>query len=201
MKLYMVPGSCSLSPHIALREAGAEFELVRVNLQEKKLPDGGDYLAVSPKGQVPVLELDNGEMLTENAAILQYIADRHAQAGLTPTAGTIESYRLQEWLSFIGSELHKTLPALFVPRYPAEYKPMARATLERKFANLEAHLADNQFLMGDEFSIADAYCFAIVNWHKKADIDLAPWPNLKSYMARVEARPKVQEALEVEAAY
>ena len=103
-------------------------------------------------------------------------------------------------MSFVGSELHKTLPPLFVPRYPPEYKPMARETLERKFANLEAHLADKQYLMGDDFTVADAYCFAIVNWHKKADIDLAPWPNLKAYMERVAARPKVKEALEAEAA-
>ena len=200
MKLYMSPGSCSLSPHIALREAGAAFELVKVDNREKKLPDGSDYLAVAPKGQVPVLALDDGETLTENAAILQYIADSHAAAGLAPEAGTMARLRLQEWLSFIGSELHKTLPALFVPRYPPEYKPFALATLERKFANLEAHLADHTYLMGDEFTIADCYCYAIVNWHKRADIDLSPWPNLKAYMARIEARPKVQEALAAEAA-
>ena len=201
MKLYMSPGACSLCPHIALREAGATFDLVKVNLMEKKLPDGSDYLAVSPKGQVPVLELDDGTKLTENAAIVQYIADSHPDAGLAPANGTAARYTLQEWLSFVGSELHKNLPPLFIPRYPPEYKPMARATLERKFANLEAPLADKQYLMGDDFTVADAYCFAIVNWHKKAEIDLAPWPNLKSYMARVEARPKVQEALEVEATY
>ena len=199
MKLYMSPGSCSLSPHIALREAGAAFELVRVDLREKKLPDGGDYLAVSAKGQVPVLELDDGSTLTENAAIVQYIADQNPEAGLAPAAGTIERYRLQEWLSFIGSELHKTFPALFVPRYPKEYKPMARQTLERKFATLDQHLADNEFLMGDRFTMADAYCFAIMNWHKRSDIDLSPWPNLKAYMDRVAARPKVREALEAEA--
>ncbi len=199
MKLYMSPGACSLCPHIALREAGAEFELVRVNLQEKKLPDGADYLSVNPKGQVPVLELDDGETLTENAAIVQYVADQYPQSDLAPAVGTIGRYRLQEWLSFIGSELHKNFPPLFIPRYPPEYKPMARQTLERKFANLDQHLADRQYLMGDQFTVADAYCFAIMNWHKRADLDLSPWPNLKSYVERVAARPKVHEALQAEA--
>jgi len=200
MKLYMAPGACSLCPHIALREAGAKFDLVRVNLQEKKLPDGGDYLAVSPKGQVPVLELDDGTRLTENAAIVQFIADENPKAGLAPEAGTVDRYRLQEWLSFVGSELHKNFPPLFIPRYPPEYKPFARQTLERKFANLDAHLATNDYLMGDRFTVADAYCFAIMNWHKKADLDLSPWPNLKAYVERVAARPKVREAIEAEAA-
>jgi glutathione S-transferase len=199
MKLYFSPGACSLCPNIALREAGAEFELVKVNLPEKKLPDGGDYFSVSPKGQVPVLELDDGERLTENAAIVQYIADQYPQSDLAPAVGTMGRYRLQEWLSFIGSELHKNFPPLFVPRYPAEYKPMARQTLERKFANLEQHLADRQYLMGNQFSIADAYCFAIMNWHKRADLDLSPWPTLKAYVERVAARPKVREAMEAEA--
>lgn len=200
MKLYMFPGSCSLSPHIALREADAEFELIRIDLPGKKLLDGADYLAVNPKGQVPVLVLDDGEKLTENAAILQYIADRHPQSDLAPAAGTMGRYRLQEWLSFVGSELHKNFPPLFVPRYPPEYKPMARQTLERKFVNLDQHLADRQYLMGDRFSVADAYCFAIMNWHKRADLELSPWPNLKSYVERVAARPKVREAMEAEAA-
>lgn len=199
MKLYMSPGACSLCPHIALREAGAAFDLIRVNLQEKKLEDGSDYLAVSPKGQVPVLELDDRTRLTENAAIVQYIADQHAEADLAPAAGTIERYRLQEWLSFVGSELHKNFPALFIPRYPPEYKPFARQTLERKFANLDRHLAGNPYLMGERFTVADAYCFAIMNWHKRADIDLSPWPNLKAYVERVAARPKVRESLEAEA--
>lgn len=199
MKLYFSPGACSLCPHIVLREAGADFELVRVNLPEKKLPDGADYFALSPKGQVPVLELDDGQTLTENAAIVQYIADQHPQSQLAPAVGTMERYRLQEWLSFIGSELHKNFPPLFVPRYPPEYKPLARQTLERKFGNLEQHLSGRQYLMGNQFTIADAYCFAIMNWHKRADLDLSPWPNLKAYVERVAARPKVREAIEAEA--
>jgi len=198
MKLYFSPGACSLCPHITLREAGAEFELVKVNLPEKKLPDGTDYFSVSPKGQVPVLELDDGETLTENAAIIQYVADRYPQAGLAPAAGTIDRYHLQEWLSFVGSELHKNFPPLFIARYPPEYKPLARQTLERKFGNLEQHLADRPYLMGDQFSVADAYCFTIMNWHKRADLDLSPWPKLKAYVERVEARPNVRKAVEAE---
>jgi len=200
MKLYYCPGSCSLCPDIVLREAGAAFDLVKVNLQEKKLPDGSDYLAVNPKGQVPALVLDDGEMLTENAAIVQYVADQHPQADLAPAAGSAARYRLLEWLSFIGSELHKTFPALFIPRYPPEYKPLARQTLERKFVTLDQHLANNPYLMGEKFSVADAYCFSIMIWHKRSDIDLAPWPNLKSYLERIAARPKVREALNAEAA-
>ena len=199
MKLYYSPGACSLCPHIALREAGAEFELVRVNLPEKKLPDGTDYFALSPKGQVPVLQLDDGETLTENAAIIQYIADQYPQSDLAPAAGTMGRYHLQEWLSFVGSELHKNFPPLFIARYPADYKPMARQTLERKFGNLEQHLADKEYLMGNRFTIADAYCFTIMNWRKRAELDLAPWPNLKAYVERVEARPKVLEAMAAEA--
>jgi len=199
MKLYYCPGSCSLCPDIVLREAGAAFDLVKVNLQGKKLADGADYYAVNPKGQVPVLVLDDGQTLTETAAIVQYVADQHPQADLAPVAGSAARYRLQEWLSFIGSELHKTFPALFIPRYPAEYKPFARQTLERKFVTLDRHLANNPYLMGEKFSVADAYCFAIMIWHERSDIDLAPWPNLKSYVERIGARPKVREALNAEA--
>jgi len=200
MKLYYSPGACSLCPDIVLREAGVTFDLVRVNLQEKKLLDGTDYLAISPKGQVPALALEDGGTLTECAAIIQYLADHYPQADLAPAPGSAARYRLLEWLSFIGSELHKTFPALFIPRYPPEFKPFARQTLERKFAVLEQHLAGNRYLMGEKFTIADAYCFAIVIWHKRSNIDIAPWPNLKSYMERIAARPTVREAMEAEAA-
>lgn len=200
MKLYYSPGACSLCPDIVLREAGVAFDLVRVNLQKKQLADGSDFLAVNPKGQVPVLALDDGETFTETAAIVQYLADRYPQADLAPAAGSAARYHLQEWLSFIGSELHKTFPALFIPRYPPEFKPFARQTLERKFAILEERLAGSPYLMGGKFTIADAYCFAIVIWHKRADFDLSPWPNLKAYMERIAARPAVREAMSAEAA-
>lgn len=200
MKLYYSPGACSLCPDIVLREAGVAFDLVRVNLQKKQLADGTDFLAVNPKGQVPVLALDDGEMFTENAAIIQYLADRYPQAGLAPAAGSSARYHLQEWLSFIGSELHKTFPALFIPRYPPEFKPFARQTLEQKLAILEQHLAGSPYLMGEKFTVADAYCFAIVIWHKRSDFDLSPWPRLQSYMERIAARPAVREAMNAEAA-
>ncbi len=198
MKLYFSPGSCSLCPHIVLREAGADFELEQVNLREKKLMDGTDYWGTNPKGQVPVLVLDNGQALTECAAIVQYIADRNPDKGLAPEAGTMERVRLQEWLSFVGSELHKNIPPLFLPTTPDDYKPIARQKVEQKFGNLDSRLADNDYLMGEAFTVADAYCFAIVSWHKRSDIDLAPWPNLKAYMDRIAARPAVRDALAAE---
>lgn len=198
MKLYTTPGTCSLGPHIALREAGADFDLEKVNLREKKLSDGGDFFDVNYKGQVPTLELDNGEKLTECAAIVQYVADQNPDAGLAPPAGTMERYRLQEWLSFIGSELHKGLPPMFLPNIPDDYKPVAMAKLTQKFGNLDGRLGDNDYLMGDSFSMADAYCFAIMRWTQRADIDLSPWPNLKAYMERIAARPQVKAAMEAE---
>ncbi len=198
MKLYFAPGSCSLCPHIVLREAGADFELEQVDVREKKLMDGTDYRGTNPKGQVPTLVLDDGQALTECAAIVQYIADHNPDAGLAPAAGTMERVRLQEWLSFIGSELHKNIPPLFLPTTPDDYKPIALAKVEQKFGNLDARLADNAFLMGDSYTVADAYCFAIVNWHKRSDIDLAPWPNLQAYMARIAERPAVKAALAAE---
>ena len=195
MKLYHTPGTCSLCPNIALREAGVDFELEQVNLRQKKLADGGDFFGVNFKGQVPTLELDDGTRLTECAAIVQYIADQNPDANLAPAAGTMDRYRLIEWLSFIGSEMHKTFPPLFLPTTPDDYKPIALQRLTQKFGNLDAHLADNDYLMGDAYTVADSYCFAIMNWHKRADIDLAPWPNLQAYMERIAARPKVKEAL------
>ena len=195
MKLYHTPGTCSLCPNIVLREAGVDFELQAVNLREKKLADGEDFFDVNFKGQVPTLELDDGTRLTECAAIVQYIADQNPGANLAPAAGTMDHYRLLEWLSYIGSEMHKTFPALFLPTTPEDYKPIALQRLTQKFENLDAHLADNDYLMGDSYTIADSYCFAIMNWHKRSDIDLAPWPNLKAYMERIAARPKVQEAM------
>ncbi len=198
MKLYFAPGSCSLCPHIVLREAGANFELEQVNVGEKKLMDGTDYWGTAPKGQVPVLVLDDGQALTECAAIIQYIADRNPGKGLAPVAGTMERIRLQEWLSFIGSELHKNLPPLFLPTTPEDYKPVALKQIEQKFGDLDRRLADNDYLMGKAFTVADAYCFAIVSWHKRADIDLAPWPHLAAFMARIGERAAVKEALAAE---
>lgn len=196
MKLYYTPGTCSLCPHIVLKEIGADYELEKVDLQAKKIAkNGDDFYPVNAKGQVPALTLDNGETFTECSTIIQYLADQHPELNLAPANGTMERYRLQEWLSFIGSELHKGIPPLFLPNVPEDYKPIALAKLSTKLKALDAHLADHEYLMGDSYTVADSYCFAIMNWHKKAELDLSPWPNLKAYQARIEQRPAVQAAL------
>jgi glutathione S-transferase len=198
MKLYFSPGACSLSPHIVLREAGLNFELEQVNLQTKKTKSGGDFLQVNPKGQVPVLQLDSGEILTEGPAIVQYIADQKPESGLAPANGTLPRYHVQEWLNFITSELHKGFTPLFKPNTPADYIPVAKENLALRFGFLDQKLAGKQYLTGDKFTVPDAYCFTVVSWSKYKEIDLARWPNLKSYIDRVAARPKVQEAMKAE---
>ena len=198
MKLYYSPGACSLSPHIALREAGLNFELEQVDLKAKKTKAGADFTQVNPKGQVPTLKLDSGEILTEGPAVVQYIADQKPDSGLAPAAGTMGRYRLQEMLNFITSELHKGFSPLFRPNTPEEYKPIVKDALFAKFGQLDKVLAGKSYLMGDQFTVADAYCFTVMGWSKYHKIDLSPWPNLKSYMERVAARPKIQEALKAE---
>lgn len=194
MKLYMKPGACSLAPHIALREAGLTFDLVKVDLATKKTEDGGDFLAVNPKGQVPTLAFDDGDVLTENAVILQYIADRAPQAGLLPEAGSAERYRVLEWLNFTATELHKGFSPLFRPTTPDAYKAIARETLAAKLAVLDRRLAGAPFLAGDRFTVADVYAFVVVGWAKPMGIELSPWPNLAAYMARLAERPAFQAA-------
>ena len=199
MKLYYSPGACSLSPHIVLREGGFEFELERVDLQAKKLKsNGGDFLQVNPKGQVPTLQLDNGEILTEGPAIVQYLADQKPASGLAPANGTMARYHAQEWLNFVTSDLHKVFAPLFRPNTPEEYVKITKENLANKFSYLDNHLGSRQFLLADKFTVADAYCFTITGWTKYKDIDLGRWPNLKAYMDRVASRPKVQEALKAE---
>jgi glutathione S-transferase len=198
MKLYFAPGACSLSPHIVLREAGLNFELEQVDTKTKKTKSGGDFWAVNPKGYVPALQLDNGEVLTEGPAIVQYLADQKPESGLAPKPGTLERYRLQEWLNFITSEVHKGFSPLFRPTTPEDYKPIAREALANRLGYLDKQLGGKQYLMGDRFSVADAYAFTVVNWTNFQKIDLAPWPNLKAYFERVRARPKVQEAMKAE---
>jgi glutathione S-transferase len=199
MKLYYSPGACSLSPHISLREAGIPFELQRVDLQAKKLkPSDDDFWAVNPKGQVPTLELDNGERLTEGPVIVQYIADQKPASGLAPAHGTLQRYRLQEWLNFITSELHKVFSPLFRPTTPEEYAKITKDNLANRFGYLDKRLADKPYLMGDGFTVADAYCFTILNWTKFKSIDLSSWSKVAAYVDRVAARPKVQEALKAE---
>ena len=198
MKLYFSPGSCSLSPHIVLREAGANFELEQVNNQEKKTKSGKDYWTVNRKGQVPCLELDNGDKLTEGPVIVQYIADQKPAAGLAGAAGTMERYRIQEWLNFTTSELHKTFGPIFRPTTPDAFKDISRANLGKRFDWIDKELAGKQYLMGDKFSIADAYMFTVMRWSPRVNIDISKWPNIKAYVDRVAARPKVQEALKAE---
>jgi len=198
VKLYFSPGACSLSPHIVLRESGLPFELEQVNLQTKKLKSGGDFLEINPKGQVPVLKLDSGDILTEGPAIVQYIADQKPESGLAPKAGTIQRYHVQEWLNFITSELHKSFTPLFRQNTPEEYAKISKENLANRFSFLDKELGKRQYLMGDKFTVPDAYAFTVVGWSKYKDIDLSRWPNLKGYMDRVGARPKVQEAMKAE---
>jgi glutathione S-transferase len=198
MKLYYSAGACSLSPHIALREAGIKFELVRAVLATHKLADGADYYAINPKGQVPVLELDDGERLSEGPAILQYIADHAPASGLAPVAGTMARYRLMEWLNFITSELHKGFTPLFNAAMPAEAKALFVARLQEKFAYVEHQLEGRDYLMGERFCVADGYLFTVSNWAAHVGVDITNLKNLSAYRARVAARPAVKEALQAE---
>lgn len=198
MQLYFAPGACSLASHITLREAGFPFELKRADVKTKKLEDGSDYFAVNSKGAVPALRLDDGQVLTEGPAILQYIADQKPDSKLAPKAGTLERYRLLEWLNFITSEIHKTFSPLFNPANEPAVKEYATQNLHKKFDWLEQQLAGKQYLTGDTFTIADAYLFVVVNWSNFVGIDLSKWPTLQAFQGRVAARPKVQEAMEAE---
>ena len=198
MKLYYSPGACSLSPHIALREAGLSFDLVLASTKTKKLQDGSDFYAINSKGSVPVLELDNGERLTEGPAIVQYIADLAPAANLAPAAGSMARYRLQEWLNYITSELHKGFSPLFNPATPEDYKPVARAALMARFTWINAQLEGKQYLMGDQFTVADAYLFVVSNWGQYVGVDVSGFEHLVAFRARVAARPAVQEAMKAE---
>lgn len=198
MKLYYYPGACSMAPHIALREAGLPFELVQVDLAKKQTANGEDYLKINPNGYVPTLRLDDGEYLTEVAVLLQYIADKKPGAGLAPKAGTMERYRLMEWLNFIASEVHKTLGALFNPKITPEWKEDRIALFGRRCDALSHGLGSRPYLMGGKFTVADAYLFTILNWTHLFKLDMGKWPRLKDYMARVGARPAVKEAMKAE---
>jgi glutathione S-transferase len=198
MKLYFAPGACSLSPHIVLQEAGIAAETEQVDNKEKKTKSGKDYWSINPKGQVPALQLDSGEMLTEGPVIVQYLADQKPAAGLVPAAGTIERYRVQEWLNFITSELHKSFGPIFRPTTPDAYKAISKENIGKRFDWIDKQLAGRQYLMGDKFTVADAYLFTVLRWSSRVDIDVAKWPNLKTYMDRVGGRPKVQAAMKAE---
>lgn len=200
MKLYFRSGACSLSPHIALEEAGLKYEAESVDLAKKVTEFGSDYWKVNPKGYVPALVLDNGEVLTEGPAIVQYIADLVPQKKLAPVNGTLERYRLQGWLNFIATELHRNFTAFLSPagKNAPDWQAVARANLEKRLAHVNAELAGKTYLLGDDFSVADGYLFTMLSWTGLIKLDLDPWPNLAAYFERVKARPAVQAALRAE---
>ena len=198
MKLYYSPGACSLSPHIALLEAGLPYDLVKVDLKAKKLESGDDYLAVNPKGQVPALGLKDGELVTEGPVIVQYIADQAAAKNLAPADGSPERRKLQELLTFVNGELHKNFSPLFQPIFADDVKDFFRTRLTGKFKYLDGQLAGNDYLMGKQFTVADGYLFTMLRWADAHKLDLSAFKNLMAYKDRVAARPKVQEALEKE---
>jgi glutathione S-transferase len=197
MKLYYSPGACSLAPHIALNEAGLAYDAVKVDLRTHTLADGTDYYTINPKGYVPFLETDDGTRLSEVAVLLQYIADRKPGT-LAPAFGTMERYRLMEWLNFIATEIHKQFGPLWYADTPDATKEKQRAALARRFDYVAKTLAAHPYLTGNAFTIADAYLFTVVNWSGMLKIDLSPWPALQQFQARVAARPKVHATLVAE---
>ena len=197
-KLYYAPGACSLSPHIALREAGLSFDLVLASMKTHTLADGSDYYTVNPKGYVPMLELPSGERLSEGPAIVQYIADQVPGSKLAPPAGTMERYRLMEWLNFITSELHKGFSPLFNPAMPEEAKTLARTKLGDRLRWVDSQLEGKDYLMGGNFTVADGYLFTVAGWGRHVGVDISGMASLSAYMARVSARPAVQAALKAE---
>ena len=198
MKLYYSPGACSLSPHIALQEADLAYTPVLASTKSHKLQDGTDFYTINALGYVPVLELDNGERLREGPAIVQYIADQVPDKQLAPANGTLARYRLQEWLTFIGTELHKGFSPLFNPSTPEDYKPMVRERLLQRLQWVDGQLAGKQYLMGDQFTVADGYLFTVTNWTQPTKLDISGLANLAAYRERVGARPAVQAAMKAE---
>ena len=198
MKLYYSPGACSLSPHIALKESGLAFEAIAAPTKTHQLPDGTDYYTINPLGYVPLLVLDDGTQLREGPAIVQYIADQVPATRLAPANGTFERYKLQEWLNFISTELHKNFSPLFTPGMPEEAKTITKTRLNSRLQWVDGELGKAPFLMGDTFTVADGYLFVVAGWCKHVGIDISAWANLGAFMARVGARPAVQAALRAE---
>lgn len=198
MKLYFSPGACSLASHIALREAGLSFDLVKVEGRGQKTAGGEDYSKVTSKGYVPALRLDDGSVLTEGTAILPFIADQKPGSGLAPAAGSMARYRLHEWLGYINSEMHKNFGPFFMPGTTDEQKSAAKTNLGRRFDFAQTELGDKPFLMGETFTVADAYLFTVLGWCGFVGIDLGQWPGLKAYHGRIATRPAVQAALKAE---
>lgn len=197
MKLYYSPAACSLSPHISFYEAGLPFEAMRANTKTHQLADGTDYYTINPKGYVPLLEFDDGTRLAEGPAIVQWIADQVPDKKLAPPAGTMERYRLQEWLTFIGTEIHKQFSPLFNAAMPEEAKALFRQKILDRLAHVDRHLAFHDYLLGD-FSVADPYLFTVTRWATPMKLDISGLANLQSFMARMNARPAVQQALKAE---
>jgi glutathione S-transferase len=202
MKLYYTPGVCSMSPHIILREAGLPFQAVKTDIRAKTTEGGGDFWKTSPLGYVPALELDDGTVLTEGPAIVQYVADQVPGKRLAPPNGTLERYKMQSWLNMVSSELHKgfspILSPAIAPKLSEEAKQVFRDRLAQRFKMVDAHLARNAYLMGNDFTCPDAYLFTVLRWTVPTKIDLAPYPNLLGFMKQVEARPAVQAAMGAE---
>jgi glutathione S-transferase len=198
MKLYFSQGSCSLSPNIVAHEAGIPITLERIDMKTKKTAGGADFMTINPKGYVPALELDDGQLLTEGPAIVQYLADQKPQSGLVPKAGTLERYRVQEMLGYINSEIHKAYAPLFTPGTPPETREAQIAHLKKRYALLDERLAKQPYLFGDTFSIADAYLFTVTRWARLVKLDLSELANLHAFQERVAARPAVQAAMKAE---
>jgi glutathione S-transferase len=198
MKLFYKAGACSLSPHIVLREAGLDFTAEKVDLAQKKTESGADYLNINPKGQVPALVLDDGSLLTEGVAIVQYLADRVPDRNLIPAAGTLSRYHAIEWLNYVATELHKGFSPLFNPKTPDEYKVIARDKLASQFNYLDSVLEKQHYLLGNRFSVADAYLFTVLRWAQALQFDLKKHAHLTAYIDRVAARPAVEATLSAE---
>jgi glutathione S-transferase len=198
MKLYYARGACSLSPHIVLCELGLAHELEKVDLKTHTTGNGADYAKINAKGYVPALQLDNGEVLTEGPAIVQYLAEQKPAAGLLPPAGSLARARVQEWLNFVGTELHKSFSLLFNPANSDDVKTNARAAIARRLGFVDEALQGRDYLTGAQFTVADAYLFTVVNWTRAMGIDLAAWPAVSAFQQRVSARPAVQQAMKAE---
>lgn len=198
MKLYYSPGACSMAPHIVATESGTALELVKVDIPSKKTEAGADYWKINPKGYVPALQLDDGEVLTEVGVICQYLADQKPDSGLIARAGTMQRYHQMAALNFVATEVHKQLGALFNPKLTPEMREVQMGTISRRLGTLEKSLDGRSFIMGDAFTAADAYLYTVLKWSKPLKIDLSQWPNIAAYLARVDARPHVQEAMKAE---
>jgi glutathione S-transferase len=198
MKLYYSPGACSMAPHIVAREAGHTLDLEKVDIPTKKTADGSDFWKINPKGYVPALVLDDGQVITEVGVICQYLADQKPESGLVPKFGTVERYHQMEALNFAATEVHKQIGALFNPKMTPEMKEVQLGTIERRLNSLEKMLDGRSYVMGKNFTAADAYLFTVLNWTNNLKVDVSKWPNIKAYIGRVAERPKVQETMKAE---